>query len=225
MLTVLSFFCFFVFSLIFSFFPAFLLSFYSIFPFVFFPCSGHSGGLLIVPAVTNFTIFSFNHLCLVWVYLPTTTGSSASLSPALDKEKLFYLLAYRGALSCHDVGVFSLYPSWHAPNGSSLNLASFGWSVIPAGRTSQKNLGRSRKIGLFPSPHHQTIPPYLWPMTPPHPILAGYRLGTGWWCLGFTCTFPSCMSKICLPLMRLSRQGGLLARFAAFLRPFMWAIL
>ena len=161
MLTILSFFCFFVFSLIFSFCPAFLLSFYSIFPFVFFPCSGHSGGLLIVPAMTNFTIFSFNHLCLVWVYLPTTTGSFASLSPALDKEKLFYLLAYRGALSCHGVGVFSLYPSWHAPNGSSLNLASFGWSVIPAGRTSQKNLGRSRKIGLFPSPHHQTIPLYL----------------------------------------------------------------
>ena len=161
MLTVLSFFCFFVFSLIFSFFPAFLLSFYSIFPFVFFPCSGHSRGLLIVLAVTNFTIFSFNHICLVWVYLPTTTSSFASLSPALDKEKLFYLLAYRGALSCHGVGVFSLYPSWHAPNGSSLNLASFGWSVIPAGRTSQKNLGRSRKIGIFPSPHHQTIPPYL----------------------------------------------------------------
>ena len=77
-----------------------------------------------MPAVTNFTIFSFNHLCLVWVYLPTTTSSFASLFPALDKEKLFYLLAYRGALSCHGVGVFSLYPSWHAPNGSSLNLAS-----------------------------------------------------------------------------------------------------
>ena len=116
---------------------------------------------------------------MVWVYLLTTIGSSASPSPALDKEKLFYFLACRGALSCHGVGVFSLYPSWHAPNGSSLNLASFGWSVIPAGHTFQKSLGRSRKIGLFPSPHHQTIPPYLWPMTPSHPILAGYRNGNG----------------------------------------------
>ena len=140
MLIVLSFFCFFVFSLIFSFFPAFLLSFHSIFPFVFFPCSGHSRGLLIVLAVTNFTIFSFNHICLVWVYLPTTTSSFASLFPALDKEKLFYLLAYRGALSCHGVGVFSLYPSWHAPNGSSLNLASFGWSVIPAGQIGRAHV-------------------------------------------------------------------------------------
>ena len=110
------------------------------------------------------------------MYLLTTTGSSASPSPTPDKEKLFYLLAYRGTLSCHSIGVFSLYPSWHTPNSSSLNLASFGWFVIPAGRTSQKNLGRSRKIGIFPSSYHQTIPPYLWPMTPPHPILARYRL-------------------------------------------------
>ena len=92
------------------------------------------------------------------------------------KKKLFYLLTCHDALSCHGVGVFSLYPSWHAPNGSSLNLASFGWSVILAGRTSQKSLGKSRKIGLFLSPHHQTILPYLWPMTPPSPISARYRL-------------------------------------------------
>ena len=93
------------------------------------------------------------------MYLPTTTSSFASRSLAPDKEKtVFYLLACRGALSCHGVGVFSLYPSWYASNGSSLNLASFGWSVIPVGRTSQKSLGRGHKIGLFPSPHHQIIP-------------------------------------------------------------------
>ena len=50
---------------------------------------------------------------------------------------------------------------WHAPNGFFLNLASFGWFVIPARRTSQKSLGRSCKIGIFPSSYHQTIPPYL----------------------------------------------------------------
>ena len=56
-------FVFFVFFLIFFPFLAFLLSFYSIFPFVFFPCffypySGHSGGLLIVPTVTRFYYFT-----------------------------------------------------------------------------------------------------------------------------------------------------------------------
>ena len=153
--------------------------------------------------------------------MPTTTGSSASPSPTLDKEKPFYLLACRDALSCHGVGVFSLYPSWHAPNSSSLNHASFGWSIIPVGRTSQKSLGRSRKIGLFPSPHHQTIPL----TSDPRPHHVSYWLGTGWWCLGLTHAFPSCMSKICLLLMRLSRPRGLLAQSATLLHPFMWAIL
>ena len=59
-----------------------------------------------------------------------------------------------------------------------LKLVSFGWSVILAGRTSQKGLGRSRKINLFPSPHHQTIPPLPLTSGPwPHHVL--YWLGTG----------------------------------------------
>ena len=65
------------------------------------------------------------------------------------KKKLFYLLACHGALSCHDVGVFSLYPSWHVPNGSSFNLASFGWSFILAGRTS---------LPLSPPPNYTPLP-------------------------------------------------------------------
>ena len=109
------------------------------------------------------------------MYLSTTTGSSVFHSPPPDKGKLFYLLVCRGTLSCHGVGAFSLYPSWHAPNGSSPNPTSFGWSVIPAGCTSQKSLGRIHKISLFPSPYHQTISPYLWPMTPPR-LISPYLL-------------------------------------------------
>ena len=45
-----------------------------------------------------------------------------------------------------------------------LKLASFGWSVIPAGRTSQKGLGRSRKIDLFPLPTTKPYPLYLLPL-------------------------------------------------------------
>ena len=96
--------------------------------------------------------------------------------PYQTKAGLFHSSVHRSTLTCHGINVFSLFPSRHAPNSFPLNLASFGWSVIPAGRTSQKSLGRSRKIGIFPSPHHQTIHPYLWPMTPPRPILVGYRL-------------------------------------------------
>ena len=58
----------------------------------------------------------------------------------------------------------------------------------------KKGLGRSRKIGLFPSPHHQTIPPFSLTFDPwPHHI--PYWLGTGWWCLGLACAFLSYMSK------------------------------
>ena len=75
-----------------------------------------------------------------------------------------------------------------------LKLASFGWSIIPVGRTSQKGLGSSRKIDLFPSPHHQTIPPLPLTSGPwPHHVL--YWLGTGWWCLDLARAFLSDMSK------------------------------
>ena len=75
-----------------------------------------------------------------------------------------------------------------------LKLASFGWSIIPAGHTSQKGLGRNCEIDLFPFPHHQTIPPLPLTSSPwPHHVL--YWLGIGWWCLGLARAFLSDMSK------------------------------
>ena len=123
-----------------------------------------------------FTTLPLNRLCLVWAYLPTT--KSVRHSPLLDKVRF----------------VFSLFPSRHAPNGSPLNLDYFGWSVIPTGRTSQKGLGRNRKIDLFSFPHHQTIPPLPLTSGPwPHHVL--YWLGTGWWCLGLARASLSDLSK------------------------------
>ena len=114
--------------------------------------------------------------------------------PCQTKAGLFHSSVHHSTLTCHSVNAFSLFLSRHAPNGSPLNLASFGWSVIPAGRTSQKGLGRSRKINLFPSPHHQTIPPL--PLTSgPWPHHVPYWLGIGWWCLGLARAFLSDMSK------------------------------
>ena len=96
----LLFFCFLSYLFLFPCFPTFFL-FYFFFscssPVFSTPFSGHSGGLLIAPAVTRFYYFALNHLCLVWVYLPTTTGLFASPSPSLDKEKavLFIDLPWR----------------------------------------------------------------------------------------------------------------------------------
>ena len=179
--TVLSFLCFFFFFSYIFIFPSFLTLFLLYFSFVFLPCFstfvlGTVEVFLKRLPWPDFTILPLNTFvwsgCTCWPPLVRLHHP-----PQLQtKKKLFYLLACCSTLSCHGVDVFSLYPSCHAPNSSSPNLASFGWSIIPTGRTSQKSLGRSRKISLFPSPHHQTIPPYLWPMTPPHPILAGYKL-------------------------------------------------
>ena len=62
-------------------------------------------------------------------------------------------------------------------------IASFGWSIILAGRTSQKRLEQGPKIDPFPSLHHQTTPPLPFTSGPwPHHVL--YWLGKGWWRLG-----------------------------------------
>ena len=41
---------------------------------------------------SGFTILTLNHLCLVLMYLPTTTGPSVCHYPSLDKRKLFICL-------------------------------------------------------------------------------------------------------------------------------------
>ena len=155
-----SFLCFlsylFLFFLLFSFT---LLSFYSVSILCFLiPFSGHGKGPFIVLAVA-----SFLPLCpltaFVWSGRTCRPPKVCDIHPCQIKAGLFHFSIHYSTLTCHDINAFSLFPSKHASNSSPLNLASFGWSVIPVGRTFQKGLGRSRKIGLFPSPHHQTIPP------------------------------------------------------------------
>ena len=140
----------------------------------------------------------FLPLCLlttfVWSRRTCRPPKVCDTHPCQTKAGLFHSLVHRSTLSCHGINAFSLFPSRHAPNGSPFNLASFGWSVILAGRTSQKSLAGAAKIGLFPSPHHQTIPPL--PLTfGPWPHHVPYWLGTGWWCLGLARAFLSDMSK------------------------------
>ena len=76
---------------------------------------------------------------------------------------------------------------------------------------------------FFPSPHHQTTPPftsYLWPMAPPCPILAGYRLVAPgpYACFPFKFVQESaCCSCVCrnLEILRL--------RFLPFMGAFFWS--
>ena len=157
------------------------------------PFSGHSKGPFIVPTVTN--VLSLCSLtAFVWSGHICRPPSLCDTHPCQTKAGLFHSSVHRSTLTYHGINAFSLFPIRHAPNGSPLNLASFGWSVIPAGRTSQKGLGRSCKIDLFSSPHHQTILPLPLTSGPwPHHIL--YWLSTGWWCLDLAHAFLSDMSK------------------------------
>ena len=139
--------------------------------------SGHGKGLFIVPAVTNVL-----PLCpltaFVWSGRTCRPTSRVTFTLARQRQVCFVPQSIVALLSCHGINAFSLFPSRHAPNNSPLKLASFGWSVILAERTSQKGLGRNRKIDFFLSPHHQIIPPLLLIFGPwPHHVL--YWLGTG----------------------------------------------
>ena len=129
------------------------------------------------------------------------------LTLARQRQVCFIPQSTVALLSCHDINAFSLFPSKHAPNGSPLNLASFGWSVISAGRTSQKGLGRSRKIDLFPSPHHQTTPPfYLLPLAHgPTMSYIGWVQAGGAWALRVL-PFQIC-PRVYLLLMCLPQPG------------------
>ena len=121
------------------------------------PHSGHDKGPFIAPAVTSLPLYPIT--VFVWSGRTCRPPKVCDTYPCQTKAGLFHSSVHRSTLTCHGINAFSFFPSRHASNGSPLNLTSFGWSVIPAGRTSQKGLERSRKIGLFPSPHYQTIPP------------------------------------------------------------------
>ena len=82
-----------------------------------------------------FTVLPLNRLCLVWVYLPTTLCDT---NPCQIEADLFCPSVCR-SLSYHDVNPFSPHSQSMHPTVPS-QIASFRWSIIPAGRTSQKRL-------------------------------------------------------------------------------------
>ena len=86
-------------------------------------------------------------------------------------------------------------------------IASFGWSIIPAGRTSQKRLEQGPWIDFFPSPHHQTTPPlYLLPLAhSPTMSYIGWVQAGGAWVLRVL-PFQICL-RVCLLLMCLPQPG------------------
>ena len=85
----------------------------------------------IMPAMTSFYHFAFNYLCLIWVYLLTTTDSSVLAVPLSSPEKEDYFVCLFAMTPLPAVVwmlslSLSLYPSWHAPSGSISSLLLLG---------------------------------------------------------------------------------------------------
>ena len=159
-----------------------------------------------MPAVTNILLF-----CPLTVFVWSGCTCRSYKTPARQRRTHFVLLRAANsfclvllcAAACHDVNL--LFPhtqSMHSTIPSQ--IASFGWSIIPAGRTSQKRLEQGPKIDPFPSPHHQTTPPsYLLPLTHgPTMSCIGWVQAGGAWALR---VLPSqicprvCLLFMCLP--------------------------
>ena len=106
---------------------------------------------------------------------------------------LFCSFVYRNISSYHDINAFSLYSQSMHPTVPPQTCLF--WVVCHPSRTYlPKGLGQEPQIDLFPSPHHQTIPPLPLTSGPwPHHVL--YWLGTGWSYLGLARASLSDMSK------------------------------
>ena len=87
--------------------------------------SGHGKGPLIVPAVANILPL-WPLTTFVWSGHTCRPSSQCDTHPCQTKASLFHSSVHRSTLTYHGINAFSLFPSRHAPNGSPLNLASFG---------------------------------------------------------------------------------------------------
>ena len=100
---------------------------------LFFPsCTVRAPFLQHMP-LPNFTVLALNHLCLVWVYLPTTIRPSMCHSPSPNKEDYFVCQSAWHPFLLQCGCLLSPYLSWHAPSGSSSTLPV--WAVCHSSRT------------------------------------------------------------------------------------------
>ena len=132
---------FFLFFLLCSFFYVVKIPCFSI------PSTGHGKGLFIVLAVTSVLLF-----CPLTAFVWSGCTCQSYKTPARQRRIHFVSLcaadsfcpSARCGLSCHDVNFLSPHTqSMHSTVPSQ--ILSFGWSIIPAGRTSQRGLSRGRK--------------------------------------------------------------------------------
>ena len=108
-------------------------------------------------------------------------------------------------LSCHGINALSLYSQGMHPMVPPQTYLF--WVVCHPNKTylpkGLEQEAQNRSFPLSPPPNHTPFTSYLWPMAPPRPILAGYRLVV----LGLCACFPfkyvqesACCSCVCRDL-------------------------
>ena len=221
LLYFLSYLFFFFFLLCFSFHSVKMLCFSMMF-------SGHGKGPFIVPAVTNLLPFC-PLTASVWSGRTCRPPSLCDIHYCQTEAGLFCSPVYRNTSFLPWYKCFLSLLSRHASVPPQTCLF---WVVYHLNRTYlPKGLGQepqNRPFPLSPPPNHTPFTSSLWPMAPPCPILAGYRLvvlgpcACFPWCLGVARAFFSDMSKS-LPVAHTSAVIWRLSVYVS--QPFMWAFL
>ena len=189
-----------VFFLIFFLFFLLCFSFYSVkmLCFSILP-SGHGKGLFIVPAMTK--VLPFCPLtAFVWSGR-TCRPPKVCATHSCQTEAGFISPSTVALLSCHGILALSLHSQGMHPTVPPQTCLF--WVVChPSRMYLPKGLGQEPQIDLFPSPHHQTIPPYLLPLAHgPTKSYIGWVQAGGTWVLRVL-SFQIC-PRVCLLLMRL----------------------
>ena len=157
-----------------------------------------------MPVVTNVLLFC-PLTAFVWSRRICRPPSLCDIHPCQTEAGLFRSSVYRNTSSCHGIIAFSLYSQDMHPTVPPQTCLF--WVVYHPSRTYlPKGLGQESQNRSFPfssPPNHTPFTSYLWPMAPPCPILAGYRLVV----LGPCACFPfryvqefTCCSCVCRDL-------------------------
>ena len=167
------------------------------------PPTGLGKSLFIVPVVTK--VLPFCPLTVsVWSGR-TCRPLEVCTTHSCQTEAGFISPSTAALLSCHGINALSLHSQGVHPMVPP-QICLF-WVVCHPSRTYlPKGLwaeATNRPFPLSPPPNHSPFTSYLWPMAPPYPILAGYRLVVLGPCACFPFRFIQesvCCSCVCRDL-------------------------
>ena len=166
------------------------------------PLSGHGKGPFIVSAMIN--VLPFCPLTtFVWSVRTCRPLGLCDIHLCQTEASLFRSSVYRNTSSCHGINAISLYSQGTHPTVPPQTCLF--WVVCHPSKTYLlKGFGQepqNRSFPFSPPPNYIPFTSYLWPMAPPHPILAGYKLEVPGLCACFPfryvqeSTYCSCVCR------------------------------